>query len=467
MLWNYVSIHPWIWLALIGFIACAAAILLRRRPAGSSRPRTEVLAASERSRKPSRMPRAPVVAQRLELGPEGAPILTIERAGDLRGYQLQRCALPGPSLDRLSRLIAGSPTAMLAGVQVGANVGTYVLRFPPAVQAGLADGSLKLADAAGGGWRAFAHDGRSIVGHGTLTKAGPSATAVATAVWAVAAYVTAQKYLADIDRRLSAIEAGLDRLQMWSEHEVRAQLEGDMRYLRDLFESFRDGEVNEPDLQSAVAQFETVDRETSRRIIELQRRLEDLASEIEDRKIDIGYFSGGSLDEHCDWLCERAEEARRWLNDLVTALHVKGASAQLRSGLPLSLGFAQRRLRDLRDDIGSAVELHERLDESLHEQRHRLVGKWRGESSDRSSQQRVSAIWTQAAKHALAQIEGAREATKQVEATVAGRREAGQQPLQLVVEVRDGEVASCKQLVAAAPSRPPRGRQSRPRSRSR
>ena len=391
-------------------------------------------------------------AERIVLGPEGSPFLTIQASQRAIGLRTEPCQLPAPTRANLSQLLAGAPTAALAGLSAASQSGSYLLSLAPAVQAGLADGSLKLMDAAGGGWRAMATDGSRIAGQGTLTSVGPSAVSVGAAVWAVAAYVTAQKYLADIDRRLRAIESAVDRLQMWSEHEIRAHIDADMRYLRDLFGIVRDGELREGSFHGAVTQLETIDREISRRVVELQRRLEDLVSSVEGARIEIGWMTGSTLESHRERLGKQAEVACRWLADLVGALHVKGAAAQLRSGLPGDVGFARRRVADLRADIQGTSQLHQRFHSALDRRANELVGKWTSADKDGKAQEHVRAIASRASEYATKHIQGVTEAAKQIDVITADRLAAAAQPLQLVVTITGTEVTSCQRVVAPKPT---------------
>lgn len=442
-------------LALATFLVavCILVVIVRRDSQRDSRrqmatldlPLEELIPNGAESVEASRRVRQ---AERLVFGPDVSPLITIEAAAG-SDFRTQDCHIPDATRTHLSHLLAGAPTAALAGIGLASRSGTYLLTFAPSVQAGLADGSLQLMEAGSGGWRALATDGTRIAGQGSLMPAGLSAISIGAAVWAVAAYITAQKYLSDINERLDALQQGIDRLQQWSEFEIRSQIETDMRYLGGIYKSLGSGDVDKESMSRHAAELERIDAGSSSIINNLRQRINHEVSALENRPIKITLISGGTLEGNRKRLLNAAEEVRRWIADLVATLHVKGATAQLRCALPGNVQFASHRIGDLKRDIADAEYLLDRFKLAMENRIDELVGsRLKNMKEDQQAQLSVKKIVKSASKYAAKHIKGAEAAAEEAERATASRIGSGSRPLQLIVEFSHGAVTHCRRLLS-------------------
>src|SRR5439155_1734836 len=80
-------------------------------------------------------------------------------------------------------------------------------------------------------------------------------------VWQVMAIVTQQKFLADIDRRLAAIERGVAAVQEWLEDDRKGKVIGNLNYLRQIAAVLMDHRLTMVDTLTYNQQIEQIERE--------------------------------------------------------------------------------------------------------------------------------------------------------------------------------------------------------------
>lgn len=100
-----------------------------------------------------------------------------------------------------------------------------------------------LAQAVGGGSRAWVHNGKNMTEQARLFEASTLSNIVnAGALFQIASVAVAQKHLADISRKLSDIKAAVDRIQRFQSNERRSVLTGALRYFEQIAPSVLAGE---------------------------------------------------------------------------------------------------------------------------------------------------------------------------------------------------------------------------------
>ncbi len=221
-------------------------------------------------------PCQPASYARLTFGKENNPLLEVLHrplAGSERAVDIP---LTPKLRHNLQDLLPHIPALGAKGVLATSQ--TFVMVFSPDVARGISDGTLKVmvAKAVEGGVRASAvgADG-SIVGNATLLPAvGARLAAVSLALWQVAAIVTAQKYLADIDRRLAAIEAGIEAIKEWLDTERKGKLIANLKYLQTLGNDIGRHDIPEAQAQVFAGELERLDRECLQMMEQLRLQIE-------------------------------------------------------------------------------------------------------------------------------------------------------------------------------------------------
>lgn len=164
------------------------------------------------------------------------PLVQIRRAQLAQAPSVEPVPVGASLKSRLGAVVSQLPGVLAGASYLAAN--RFVLSFSPQVSRGLADGTYHLAKSAEGGFRAFAQsaDGK-IVEQGVLfSSKGLQLAAVAATVWQLAAMITAQKYLVDINQSLQRIEKGLGEIKAMLESEEVGKIQGNVDYMHQWYQ---------------------------------------------------------------------------------------------------------------------------------------------------------------------------------------------------------------------------------------
>jgi hypothetical protein len=201
----------WIWLGAILVLLAMAGIL-----SAVARKRRKVSEGSdELSAELEADVAASDVATKVVLSAEevGDPIAEIELFQSLPGEKLREHkqsenlkVFLGPIVQRLPELFSRGRDAF---------GGAYRVRFSPQVAFDLVTGKARLLQTTSGTLKATAvraSGSPTIIGGGNVVATAGNPAAIALVVWQIAAIVTAQKYLADIDKKLAELQTTLNEV---------------------------------------------------------------------------------------------------------------------------------------------------------------------------------------------------------------------------------------------------------------
>jgi hypothetical protein len=192
----------------------------------------------------------------------GAPLAELEKYVLIEGEKLAE--LPNqseigsfmqPVLQRLPELV--NQGSKLLGL-------TYRVKFSPQTTWKLFTGASKLLRTSTGSLKATAvsASGIPLIQEGAVvaSKAGNPAAAVLI-VWQVAAIVTAQKYLADIDRKLGSIGSKLDEVLGLMHDQMLSKLKAYIAQLEQKYKAISSGAFSEDDIVPLACFFDNVEHE--------------------------------------------------------------------------------------------------------------------------------------------------------------------------------------------------------------
>ncbi len=172
---------------------------------------------------------------------------------------------------------------------------TYVLQFAPEVAKGLANGTLTMmrSGMVEGGIRASAVDAnRTIVGNASLAGAsGINVAAASIVAWQLLAFVTAQRYLVDINSRLDAIEKEVCSLIELMENERLGKLLGNLRILQSRAKDLFEDDMSEAQALVYTTELRDIDRECTQIKLALLRQFESETRTFANQSFDGGLFS--------------------------------------------------------------------------------------------------------------------------------------------------------------------------------
>jgi hypothetical protein len=180
------------------------------------------------------------------------------------------------------------------------------------------------------------------------------------AVWQLLATVTLQRFIADINNRLTRLEAGVAEIKSWFEGEQLALLTGNIRYLRNIQQWITTATPSSVEATVLGGQLEAIDREANRSMEFMRRQLEGVLGAIAAREV-----ASRGLAENSRAVSELITRYERWSRALLAAAAIKGLCAQLRCALLYGRELALIRIEGLRTD------LHDQ--ERLHREFHRVV----------------------------------------------------------------------------------------------
>lgn len=135
----------------------------------------------------------------------------------------------------ISHLISNIPN-ITKNIQ---NITTYTAYFPKDAAQRLKDGTAIIMKTKEGELLSNAIDtkNKKIIRQARF-KSGQTPTNVALVCWQIAAFVTAQKYLADIDKKLEAISKNVEDIKRFQQQYFYAEIETELNYIQSIINGF-------------------------------------------------------------------------------------------------------------------------------------------------------------------------------------------------------------------------------------
>ena len=327
-----------------------------------------------------------------------APPKTIEwEMGGTKLWEVTRL-VPTPTMVReempldprlregLQALFKGAPELVSATPTGDSQTNQYLLRFSSQVSQGIIDGTLKMMSLMKGGLYTKVVDTRNrILQHATL-DAFSAAGSAATAVWQVMAFVTSQKFLADINQRLDTIEKSIAGMKQWLEADRVGQLQGNLTYLKHLSQALCRCDLTEDDAAAFCTQVENIERECCQVMATVDMPLECCVGNIEQQPLP-----GDGLKERSRAAQELVDTFKRNSQVYLLAAYVRGAVIQLRTSLPVSKQVAQLSLEELSTEFRRQSDRQQKFISTVECRIPELKGTWTWASTDEEHQNRLRA----------------------------------------------------------------------------
>lgn len=342
--------------------------------------------------------------------------------------------LPAPTLSKLNNLLTGVP-AVLA---TAGSVGTYVVTFSPQVTQGLASGALELMQATGGGFRASAMSGGRIVENGVLTSGTLAKSAVAlAAVWQVAALVTGQKFMADIESRLRDIDSKLSTVLAYMEGDLRATIIAGAGYLRDAHRAIANGDVDDRQAQHLRQRLEALDVALASAHQALLHRIAVNQSHLVESSVAVPLLWGADCQTRSKEIADLSETGGRLISDAINALAVRGMAIQLRAALGDRSTFNDARAAGLVEDARNLRRV--RCDHEAATKRHirKLKGSWWSKSKAKALRADLNAHVGQTHGRLSTALDQAADQSDALQAALSEARRTADVPTRLAVTVDD------------------------------
>ena len=254
----------------------------------------------------------------------------------------------------------------------------YLVRYSPDLIKGLSNGTFQQAVGPNGGILSNVIGmneelGRKgFVGHGEFSKLkGVNAAGVALGVWQVMAIVTAQKFLADINRRLAKLENGIQEVKAWLEQEAWSTLISSYNHLSQYVDALNRNEIHSVEFHAFLNQAENIDRDCARIQSLFYNRMLDEFEMFKSQEV-----AGVGLKDHAEQLRDHGLTYLTFHAGALTALRVRSAAAQFRLVLPVPHDLTEGRFKEIKASFQSCKDHLQSFIEVTQTQVAHLQGSW-------------------------------------------------------------------------------------------
>ena len=333
-----------------------------------------------------------------------------------------------------------APNLAQSGAQIMLN--TYTLTFKPEIAKGIADGSLKIMESLDGGIRAVAVDGNNIMrGGGSLNPAmGLKSMAGVMAVWQVLAIVTAQKFLADINKQLEKIHKNLEEIKNFLENQQDAKLIGSLKYLQDIHDTLSSQSFDNVEFGAFLNQLEAIERECNEIMFSLERQMEKVHVDFKKQPLQAKL----NIQEHLTVSRQLLTDYERLARSYLIAVAVKCLAYQTRYAILSNPNLTLRRLSTLKTDLSIWSENRRNFYE--------LVGKRLPELNswidDGEDEQRQLELKLNRVKDSVKRMDiDIQKLVSETEGNIRNHLQEISQPVSLLVELNeDGQIVKTWKL---------------------
>lgn len=362
------------------------------------------------------------IPQRIVIGEHhDHPLMTIEPLASeydfSRGKPLE---VNGELLGRLGAMLQAAPAVLIAASSSGRNLMEVVI-----------NGSLTRA-ADGNGLRAFAMGPKGIIEHSRLFSAQSLQNMIsAAAVWQIASVIVAQKHLADINRKLEELKAGIRSISQFLDNQRKARIESTFDYLQQIYQAIGHGELS----GSVRHQLESCERD----LLEIQRHLErEFQQKVDDEVKHTEMFGTEQLTNDLSSKIDRLEELA---GDMVLCLKTRIASWHVLSLYPGEQRLKQARRSDIEETIEKLNSMTPYMSTNVVFEINRMKATW----NKASTLDERKSMLTRKVDALMDTIYGAARKSKQsLEETTQALLEHDR-PMRVLLEINNGMLVSARQ----------------------
>jgi hypothetical protein len=227
----------------------------------------------------------------------------------------------------------------------------------------------------------------------------------AATVWAILAVITRQKYLHDIEQRLKKIEEGVADIKEFLEKERDTGIQGNLLYLKQVYEALKNGDLSEYDINSFNSQLESIERQCQQAVLHYQIDMENCFKKLEE--FEIGAWTGKGLKK-------QGEEFRKVLNSffhyskyLLLVFQERLVTIYLKTFLPVGKSILRVRINDLKESL-RFLERTRKIEEFIEQSLDRIEEFWALFTSEKTENQ-IKRSLRQDVRRNLRELEEMRE----------------------------------------------------------
>ncbi|HAN90627.1 MAG TPA: hypothetical protein DCQ33_00920 [Nitrospira sp.] len=264
------------------------------------------------------------------------------------------------------------------------------------------------------------------------------------------AVITAQQYLAVINRQLAQIQGGINSVRDWLTNEVRGRVRGNSDQLRRMAQALNRHEVSERDREVFAHELQTIDREMSQVLKQIEEERRRALGAFRHKAIAENAFKadgllGDSLITVREKLVRELEPCRNTSELAILATRVRAMSVVLRGALGLNQHHAFDLAEELFLEHDAALEQFHEWRQALEAEIGALKSRYRTATTDREA--RASLLKAVEESFASVDTNGGelRGVLRSVAATLQQQIAATARPTELEVTIdEDGRIAELR-----------------------
>ena len=371
-----------------------------------------------------------------------APVVEVGPATLMPEAELDELPFDDGMASTVRSIIEQSPALAVAGAQLHSQA--FKLVFSPELQRGLAEGTLAILPSREfpNGVRALVVNKQTdlIVGHGTLVQ---NPAVIAAGVFQILAVITAQKFLADINKSLKRLEQGIGEIKSFLEAEVFGELEAITNTLLSVAKALDRHRFEPTEITLFSREIQTAERTARIKMGQYRQLLADSIASFERQRLR-GFRLRKSTGEAAHKLTEIAGRSAVY----AFAARVRVLAASLRAALGLQQGHAL----DLLEELASELERHFH-DQTTWNERARaktpsLYSRLRTTASIQQQQRRYLETVDETFTGLQNQLQDSTDAIQRTKRRIATQLLEETRPLELRVQFNDrGQIAKLLRVV--------------------
>lgn len=279
-------------------------------------------------------------------------------------------------LAALSPMLQHAPGLLLNTAVAASDL--FVVKYSPNLMQGLSNGTYSPVFTADGGRLSNVSGEEGFVGHGEFFKLdGMNAAALGVAAWQVMAMITAQHFMAEINKRLAALEDNVREIRKILEQEMWSKLNANFSYLTQIANTVSERVYSSHEATVFLNQVENIDRECSALQNAFESQVDKCYEQFQNHVV-----SGVGLEKNAEELVKIGQQFSVNRAGALVAMRVRGAALQVRLAMPLAPDVAIKRFHGLSNDLQKHRRIADGFSEVVKAKVHDLKGFWSLELTD-------------------------------------------------------------------------------------
>ncbi len=264
---------------------------------------------------------------------------------------------------------------------------SYRMVFSPAAETALRNGGAELMKSLKepGMIRAIAQSkSGKILESGSLLRVNTAATPLV--IWQALAIVTAQKFLADIDKKLDDIKEGINLILDFLEAEQRGSIEGNVKYVMQIVRSIQSGKLEPDEVNNYIGRLEDVERET----LQIMSSLKNTISQKREGLYSLDMKSWYSVSEAKENFIKQFDELIDKYSLYDNCLRLRLITSKVRLALPVKFSGLKSRIQSMKSDFEYLDDFQKESKKKLEEKTKELKATFSFQSTSEKAQNAIS-----------------------------------------------------------------------------